>query len=320
MAGAPAPGWPRWSRPRTALRPTRPTSRASRRAAAGTWTEATSAFRRAVRRGPAFALAYYELSQALSGGATPNPDGDVHVGYADSALRYAANSPPRERALLEGYHALMHADLPRARTTLQALSPHGLAHADAWYWLGFASQYDLTLRRDAAGREVMPADFTQRHALLHPRHRARRHRIIASTCSSRSCCSLAGLRDAQGLPAFREPPPNNFQSVLPPPAGALLPPLLRGESCWRSCRSTRSRRCSPAAARFPAHGRPAIAPGSSCAGGSRWRPTRATAYLMLAGLEFADKSYDSALRAIGKAESLGRPSPRRRCRCSGSAC
>jgi hypothetical protein len=261
--------------------------------------EATSAFRRAVRADPAFALAYYELSQALSASDAFNPDG-AFMSAADSALRYAANRPPRERALIEGYHAIMRADLPRARTTLQALVAEDSLRADAWYWLGFASQYDLTLRRDAAGREVMPADLT-----LAMRAYTRAialdgtdHRFYLQLAQ---LLSLAGLRDAQGLPAFREPPPNNFQSFYLRPPVRYYQPLLRGESL--ALVPLDSIAALPAAQldslRQAARDRAGLVV-------RRWitvAPDEGTAYLMLASLEFADKSYDGALRAMGKAES-----------------
>jgi serine/threonine-protein kinase len=262
--------------------------------------EATSAFRRAVRADPAFALAYYELSQALSASDAFNPDG-AFMSAADSALRYAANRPARERALIEGYHAIMRADLPRARATLQALVAEDSLRADAWYWLGFASQYDLTLRRDAAGREVMPADLT-----LAMRAYTRAialdgsdHRFYLQLAQ---LLSLAGLRDAQGLPAYREPPPNNFQSFYLRPPVRYYQPLLRGEAMVLV--PPDSLAAMPPARldslRQAARDRAGLVV-------RRWitvAPDEGTAYLMLASLEFADKSYDGALRALGKAESL----------------
>ena len=121
---------------------------------------AVIAFRRAVAEDPQFALAYYELSQALvwTERASPTP---TYIGYADSALRYADKSRPKERQLLEGYGALMHADMPAARKSLEALSRTDSLNADVWGWLAFASGLDLTLQRDAAGREYLPADFTK---------------------------------------------------------------------------------------------------------------------------------------------------------------
>jgi serine/threonine-protein kinase len=262
--------------------------------------EATSAFRRAVRADPAFALAYYELSQALSASDAFNPDG-AFMSAADSALRYAANRPPRERALIEGYHAIMRADLPRARTTLQALVAEDSLRADAWYWLGFASQYDLTLRRDASGRELMPADltlamraYTRAIALDGSDHRFYLQLV--------QLLSLAGLRDAQGLPAFREPPPDNFQSFYLRPPVRYYRPVLRGE--------TMALVPLDSIAALPPTQLDSLRQAARDRAGlvaRRWitvAPDEGTAYLMLASLEFADKSYDGALRAIGKAESL----------------
>jgi serine/threonine-protein kinase len=262
--------------------------------------EATSAFRRAVTADPTFALAYYELSQALSASDAFNPDG-AFMAAADSALRHAANRPPRERALIEGYHAIMRADLPRARTTLQALVADDSLRADAWFWLGFASQYDLTLRRDAAGRELMPADltlamraYTRAIALDGSDHRF--YLQLAQLLSS------AGLRDDRGLPAFREPPPNNFQSFYLRPPVRFYQPVLRGETI--DLVPVDSLAALPPGVldslRQAARDRAGLAV-------RRWitvAPDEGTAYLMLANLEFADKSYDGALRAIGKAESL----------------
>ena len=129
---------------------------------------AIALFRKAVAADPTFALAYYELSQALAWTERTNPN-PTYVGFADSALRYSTNRPPRERRLLEGFHALMHADIPRAREIYSGLIRDDSLNADAWGWYAFANQLDLTLNRDASGRERLPADYT---AALHAYSRA----------------------------------------------------------------------------------------------------------------------------------------------------
>ncbi|HEX5819454.1 MAG TPA: protein kinase [Gemmatimonadales bacterium] len=262
--------------------------------------EATSAFRRAVAADPGFALAYYELSQALSASDAFNPGG-AFLAAADSALRYAADRPPRERALIEGYHAIMRADMPRARAKLGALVAEDSLRSDAWFWLGFASQYDLTLRRDANGREVLPADLT-----LAMRAYARALELDGSDhrfyLQLAQLLSGAGLREAQGVPAYREPPPDNFQSFFLRPPVAYYTPVLRGDAITLLPADSLAR-LRPAeldSLRQAARDRTALVV-------RRWitvAPDEGTAYLMLARLEYDDKSYDGALRALEKAESL----------------
>jgi serine/threonine-protein kinase len=262
--------------------------------------EATSAFRRAVAADPGFALAYYELSQALSASDAFNPSG-AFLAAADSALRYAVNRPPRERALIEGYHAIMRADMPRARARLGALVADDSLRSDAWFWLGFASQYDLTLRRDAGGREILPADLT-----LAMRAYARALELDGSDhrfyLQLAQLLSSAGLREAQGVPAYREPPPDNFQSFFLRPPTGYYTPVLRGDVMTLLPADSLAR-LLPAevdSLRQAARDRAALVV-------RRWitvAPDEGTAYLMLARLEYDDKSYDGALRAMAKAESL----------------
>jgi tRNA A-37 threonylcarbamoyl transferase component Bud32 len=262
--------------------------------------EAARAFRRAVAADPGFALAYYELSQALSVSDAFNP-GSPFLAAADSALRYAADRPPRERALIEGYHAIMHADMPRARATLEALVADDSLRADAWFWLGFASQFDLTMRRDANGREVLPADLTR---AMRGYARAMEldgsdHRFYLQLAQ---LLSGAGLREAERVPAYREPPPDNFQSFFLRPIVGWYTPVLRGETMalMSTEQLARFRPGELDSLRQAARDRAALVV-------RRWitvAPDEGTAYLMLARLEYDDKSYDGALRAMEKAESL----------------
>ncbi len=262
--------------------------------------EAERAFRRAVAADPGFALAYYELSQALSITEAFTPSGAFRAA-ADSALRYAAKRPPRERALIEGYHAIMHADLPRARATLQALVAEDSLRSDAWFWLGFASQYDFTLRRDAAGREILPADQT---LSLRAYTRAIEldgsdHRFYLQLAA---LLSNTGLRDAERVPSYREPPPNNFQSFFQRAPTNWYTPVLRGDriSLLSADSLARLRPGELDSLRRAARDRAGLVV-------RRWitiAPDEGTAYLMLARLEYDEKSYDGALRAMDKAESL----------------
>ena len=262
--------------------------------------EAATAFRRAVGFDSTFALAYYELSQALATRDAFNPNGGF-MAAADNALRFAGDRPERERSLIEGYNAIMHGDMPRARRVLSGLVAQDSLRADAWFWLGFASQYDLTLRRDASGREVLPADLT---SSMRAYERAIQldgsdHRFYAQLAQ---LLTEAGLQDAQGIPSFREPPPDNFQRFFLRPFIRFYHPVLRGDriTLMTSEELARVRPVELDSLRDAARARAALVV-------RRWitmAPDEGTAYLTQANLEFADKAYDGALRAIAKAESL----------------
>jgi hypothetical protein len=265
--------------------------------------EAVPAFERAVAADSAFALAWYELSQAQAAVQAFDPD-NTYIAYADSALRYAQGRPPKERALIAGYHALMHADPPEARRLLGELVREDSLQADAWFWLGVAAQTDATLRRDPAGREVMPADYT---LALRSYTRALEldgsdHRIYAQLAFLLTTASQGD--GGNGIPAFRDPPPNaNFTSINLRTPTRWYAPVLRGDAVELVPTESLAVRLAPAALdslRQAARDRAAAVV-------RRWitvAPDEGNAYLMLAGLEYRDRSYDAALRALAKAESL----------------
>jgi len=99
---------------------------------------------------PRFALAWYELSQALLVRDLLTGE-EEFVAFADSARRYASDRPERERRLIEAYHSLLHGDFPEARQRYSALVALDSTLVDAWTGLADAAQFDLTLRPDARG-------------------------------------------------------------------------------------------------------------------------------------------------------------------------
>jgi serine/threonine-protein kinase len=163
---------------------------------------AAEAFRRAVAADSTFALAYYEWSAALFATEFVNPESRF-VALADSALRYASTRPEKERLLIAGYHAWAHGDLVRARELYRRVLALDSTVADAWAGLGDASWADLTLRKDARGRDSMPASFT---TALRSYERALAldqsdHRLYASLASM---IVPAAVEGSATVPAFRD--------------------------------------------------------------------------------------------------------------------
>ena len=267
---------------------------------------AISSFRRATADDPHFALAYYELSQALvwTERASPVP---TYVGYADSALRYAEKSPPRERKLLEGYSALMHGDVPAARKSLEELSRTDSLNADVWGWLGFASAIDLTLRKDAAGREYLPADLTK---AMRSYTRAIEldgsdHRNYANLAS---VLSWAMSRQEQAIPAYREPASGSLQSLYFRVPARWYSLLLKGDSLVAVPSESLAQRFS----RRTIDSLRTAARDRAAAVVRRWltvAPDEGEAWMLQASLDAEDKAYDKALHSLAKAESLGTISP-----------
>ncbi len=267
---------------------------------------AVMAFRRAISEDPHFALAYYELSQALvwTERTSPHP---TYVGYADSALRYATNRPPRERQLLEGYSALMHADIPAARAAFEALSRSDSLNADVWGWLGFAAQVDLTLVKDAAGRERLPANYTDAY-------RAYQRGLELDGSDHRLYLNQAALLisaaspDRQGVAGFREPPSGDIQTLMFRVPSRWYTPVLVRDSVLLVPSESVGLRYPPRvldSLRTAARDR-------AIAVVRRWltvAPDEGEAYLMLATLDYLDRSYDKSLVSLAKAESLGSASP-----------
>lgn len=263
---------------------------------------AIALFRKAVAADPTFALAYYELSQALAWTERTNPN-PTYVGFADSALRYSTNRPPRERRLLEGFHALMHADIPRAREIYSGLIRDDSLNADAWGWYAFANQLDLTLNRDASGRERLPADYT---AALHAYSRALQldgsdHRFYLNLGL---LMANAASINPRVIPAFRDPPSGDFQSISLRVPSRWYTPILRGDSITLVPAESLSLRVPPRtldSLRTAARDR-------TRALVRRWltvAPDEGEAYLMLARLAWDERDWDEVLRSLAKADSLG---------------
>lgn len=263
---------------------------------------AIALFRKAVAADPTFALAYYELSQALAWTERTNPQ-PTYVGFADSALRYATNRPPKERRLLEGFHALMHADIPRAREIYAGLVRDDSLNADAWGWYGFANQFDLTLTRDAAGRERLPADYT---TVLHAYTRALQldgsdHRLYLNLGM---LMANAASVNPRVIPAFRDPPSGDFQSISLRIPSRWYTPVMRGDSITLVPAESLSLRVPPRtldSLRVSARDR-------TRALVRRWltvAPDEGEAYLMLARLAWDERAWDEVLRSLAKADSLG---------------
>ena len=201
----------------------------------------------------------------------------------------------------------MHADMPAARKSLEALSRTDSLNADVWGWLAFASGLDLTLRRDAAGREYLPADFTK--AI-----RSYAKAIELDGSDHRNYLNLASMlswamsRQEQALPGYREPPSGTLQSLHFRVPARWYSLVLKGDSLIavpsESLSQLYSRRVLDSL-RTGARDRSASVV-------RRWltvAPDEGEAWLLLASLDLEDKAYDKALRSLAKAESLGTISP-----------
>ncbi len=260
---------------------------------------ATAAFRRAVAEDHAFALAWYELSQAVSAKDLGRQD-EEYVHLADSALRYGTARPPRERDLLEAYHAFVHADMPRARAAAGRVLAADSGVADAWSILGTAAALDLTLQRDAAGRERLPASYTE---ALHAYRRA----LDLQAGDHRSYAALAQLLasmsdpDGSRVPGFRDPPPGTLFTIGLRVAARWYVPVLAGDSVALVPAESLAQRVPPArldSARAEARARALEVT-------RRWlllAPEEGQAHLMYASLLAQDRQFAAALRSLDSAE------------------
>ncbi len=263
---------------------------------------ARRAFEQSVRADPRFALAYYELSQVALQTDFFSGD-DRFIATADSALRYAADRPPRELLLVEAYHAFVHANLPLARSRYERLIASDSGIADAWIGLGDAAQLDLTLRADANGRQVLAASFG---TALRAYERAlaldqNDHRIYANLANILGYVFLdGGIR----LPIFTEDAPGDIRSVFSRTPVDAVQILYLGDTLVTILADSVATRYSPqviAASRSAARQR---ARGIV----ERWlriAPEEGTAHLVMARLRQSARDYDGALVALAEAVRLG---------------
>ena len=262
---------------------------------------ASSAFRRAIESDSVFALAYYELSQAVFVSELLSPD-PTYVGLSDSALRFAQNRPPRERLLIEAYNAMVHSDFPRSQSLYRQLLERDSTIADGWTGLGVASMLDMTLRRDERGREYSPTDLalSKRSFERALQLDASDHRVYLNLAS---LLAMAGLEEDRPLAAFREPPrvpvhlinnrfPDRFYSVLLVGDSLVKVP---SESLY-----TRYRKPVVDSLRRIARGRAR----EVLQQWTRIAPDEGQAYLIKAALDKLDRDYDGALGALATAERL----------------
>lgn len=259
-------------------------------------------FEAALAADPRFALAWYELSQALLVRDLLGGGGEF-VAFADSARRYASDRPERERRLIEAYHALLHADFPEARRRYSALVALDSTLVDAWTGLADAAQFDLTLRPDARGVGQLSTSYD---LALRAYERAlalngNDHRLYANIAN---LLGYVFFDDGATIPVFGEPPPGDVRSVFGRIPVALYRVLLLGDSLVLVPRDSVAARYSPAviaASRATARER---ARGIL----EQWlgvAPEEGEAHLMMARLLQSDGDYDGALAALDRAEALG---------------
>ena len=263
--------------------------------------DAIAAFRRAVTADSSFALAYYELSQAVAVQEGTNPDAPF-VALADTALRRSAGRPEQERLLIEAYHALMHADMPLARERYARLIAMDSTIADAWSGLGDASWLDFTLRTDARGREYLPADLT---LALRAYERALElaatdHRVYPQLAN---LLIGASLEQDRVLSGFREPPPGSIQTIGLRSPTRFYATVLVGDSLLAVPSDSLAVRYG---SRIP--GMRAAARVRAREVLDRWlavAPEEGQAYFWLAMLQSFDRDYDAALQSLAAAERFG---------------
>ena len=262
------------------------------------------AFRRAVDEDPQFALAYYALSAVTSGVQVPSQDPE-YLALADSALRYSANRPTKERLLIEAFHAFVNADLVRAQELYRELLAKDSTLADAWAGLGASATFDLTLRVDEDGNEYFPSSptvalhsFTRTLELDANDYRA--YPIMTSLL-------MAASQQEGRMPAFRDPPPGDLTTL-----GRRVPVewyqlILQGDSILTVP-------VDSVADRFP----PAVLDSLRRAARQRaedllqrWvshAPDQGIAWLTLASVQHDEKKHDEAFASLAEARRVGLPS------------
>ncbi len=259
-------------------------------------------FAAALAADPRFALAWYELSQALLVRDLLGGGGEF-VAFADSARRYATDRPERERRLIEAWHALLHADFPEARRRYSALVALDSTLGDAWTGLADAAQFDLTLRPDSRGIGQLSTSYD---LALRAYERAlsqngNDHRLYANIAN---ILGYVFLDDGIAIPVYRDPPPGDIRSAFGRVPAGLYRVLLLNDSLVLVPRDSVATRYTPAvieASRAAARNR---ARGVM----EQWlgvAPDEGEAHLMMARLLQSDGDYDGALASLDRAEALG---------------
>ncbi|HEU4830439.1 MAG TPA: hypothetical protein VFT04_14690, partial [Gemmatimonadales bacterium] len=264
---------------------------------------AESAFARAVERDSSFALAWYELSQAVSNRQFAAGETDF-ITYADRAARLAADRPERERLLLEGYQDFLHARFVESKDTYRELLARDSTIADAWAGLAAAEQMDRTLVRGAQGGETLSGSYTE--AL-----RAYRRALALDGTDHRLYLYLGGILSSLSLeseariPGFREPPAGDITTAYFRIPDNYFVPLLVGEDSVVLVDS------DSVAARFPDAQVDSMRSRARRAGLEVVRewlsvaPEEGTAHFLDAQLMRADRRYDEAIAAYARAERYG---------------
>jgi serine/threonine-protein kinase len=264
---------------------------------------AIAAFRRAVTADSSFALAYYEWSIATIGSEFLAQE-TRFVDLADSAFRYAADRPPRERLLIQAYHAYVHADFGRARALAGELLALDSTVTDAWVVDGDASWIDLSLVKNARGGDSVRANFTR---ALRSYERALAldesdHRLFTNIALILSPAALGGERSI--MPAFRDSaggPVNRFLFRVP---SRIYTPIYQGDTIALVPAESVARRY-PGPVLDSLRG---LARRRMAGIMDRWlavAPDEGQAHLLQSMLLQAEKDYDGAERSLGTAMRIG---------------
>ncbi len=264
---------------------------------------AESAFARAVERDSSFALAWYELSQAISNRQFAAGETEF-IGFADRAARLAADRPERERLLLEGYQDFLHARFAESKRTYRELLARDSTIADAWAGLAAAEQMDRTLVNDPQGRETLSGSYTE--AL-----RAYRRALALDGTDHRLYLYLGGILGSLSLeseariPGFREPPAGDITTAYYRIPDNYFIPLLVGEDSVVLVDSDSLARRFPAADVDSMRGRARRAGLEVVREWLSVAPEEGTAHFLDAQLMRADRRYDEAIAAFARAERYG---------------
>ncbi|TFG54017.1 MAG: serine/threonine protein kinase [Gemmatimonadales bacterium] len=269
-------------------------------------TGARDEFRRAVDLDPSFALAYYQLS-SVTGFFEQTSPAPTFIALADSALRYSAQRPAKERLLIRAFHAYVNADFEGAKSLYRELLEQDSTVVDAWSGYASASLLDLTLRTDSTGREYFPSSpgvalKSFRRALELD---ASDYGIYPAVSN---LLSLASQEDSPGLPAFNEPPPGGITTLGRRRPVRFYRVLYVGDSLITVPADSLEIRYSAAVldslrARARVISRDHLRHWISLA------PDQGQPHFFLANNLAVDRQFDSALVSMAEAERLGAQSP-----------